>query len=307
MPKEIRPPTPGRPKLRLVQPGEKTGPPPVDESNLNHLLGNIEHYDPYLLLTPDQVVRHRLTTLHAVISEITNAHTVDTWQPSEHNERNFLKNFPNLCDVGCYTGIFLPFEFESYGLGSITALDINSSKVNATKANLNLKNNLDSGRLRIVQCDGTAMGFADNSFNYVIAIELMDKLKSAEKARRLLEEMYRVGRPGGLAVVNAVDRNAATMASLTTDFNPRISGFYSYEFERLIREAYKDHCSIHWLGQAPQLLPNGAPAGQHYYDAGNGLIRVEPDAHRVINAYTKEGKYLNPVHMIAVITNKKRS
>jgi ubiquinone/menaquinone biosynthesis C-methylase UbiE len=88
-------------------------------------------------------------------------------------------------EIGCGAGA----DLEQFVLAGAIA-----SAVDITPAHLELARERLKGRAQIRQAEATALPFPDNSFDYVYSHGV---LHHVEQARKVVEEIFRVLRPGG--------------------------------------------------------------------------------------------------------------
>lgn len=105
-------------------------------------------------------------------------------------------------DAGCGTGLFAISLAEASAEWDVTGLDASQGMLDVARANAE-KRGVD--RLKLEQGSAYALPFDDASFDVVNASGLLPNL---DDHPRVLEEFYRVLRPGGLLTLVEVDRRA---------------------------------------------------------------------------------------------------
>lgn len=97
-----------------------------------------------------------------------------------------------LLDIGCGTGMFmerLGEEFMPFGL------DFSHQALEFTSRRLKTK----PGGVRLLQADSQVIPLADNSFDMVTAFDIIEHVEGDTK---VVSEMHRILRPGGVLMVN---------------------------------------------------------------------------------------------------------
>jgi ubiquinone/menaquinone biosynthesis C-methylase UbiE len=104
-----------------------------------------------------------------------------------------LREGASVLDVGTGTGIALPFLLGRVGVsGSVTAVDLSERMLEVARSKLSAPN------LHYVRADVASLPFLDESFDLVLCNSCFPHFHDRESA---VSEMYRVLRPGGMAVV----------------------------------------------------------------------------------------------------------
>lgn len=94
----------------------------------------------------------------------------------------------DVLDLGCGTGVVMA-ETAKFA-NSVTGLDMSEFA---------LRYSFERGINEVVQGDGTAIPFADGSFEAIIALDIFEHIEDHEAAYR---EAFRVLRPGGILVLS---------------------------------------------------------------------------------------------------------
>lgn len=107
--------------------------------------------------------------------------------------RNFesIKN-GNILEIGCGRGYYEGFLSYVYPSMTITAIDQNSEYLNIAKRYTQSK------RVAFEMGDALSLRYEKNSFNGILASEVLEHLSDDAKA---LQEMYRVLKPGGIVMI----------------------------------------------------------------------------------------------------------
>lgn len=99
-----------------------------------------------------------------------------------------------LLNIGCGHGAdFLPFKdnFELYGVDFSSQM-LKLAQKYAAKFNL---------KVELTLADATSLTYADNTFDYAIAIAVYHNIRGDEQRRKALGELRRVLKPGGEAFI----------------------------------------------------------------------------------------------------------
>jgi SAM-dependent methyltransferase len=117
------------------------------------------------------------------------------------------------------------------------------------------------GKLRFEVADGTALPYADGSFDVTVSLSTVDHVPSAEGRQRFVDEMARVTRRGGrvvLTVPNRWNRGYANRAKLLGP--ERAPTFYEYcfsppELRRMVESAGLEVRRFTSTAEIPVLAP----------------------------------------------------
>ena len=141
--------------------------------------------------------------------------------------------------------------------GSVTLADINAAMLHTGRARL-----LDEGVLagvRYAQADAEALPFADASFD---CVTMGFGLRNVTRKERALGEMFRVLRPGGLALVLEFSHLRAPLMRPLYDL-------YSFRvLPWLGRHVARDPGSYRYLAESIRMHPDQAQLAQMMRDAG---------------------------------------
>ncbi len=133
----------------------------------------------------------------------------DINSPDERKYNEFLmgllgpKPGETLLDIGCGHGNEIKTICESTRAKKVCGLDI--SKKALENAPKNLRKEIQNGRVELKEFDASLpLPFRSGSFNAVFSLDLLECLDESERSG-LLEEIYRVLKPGGRMVVGHAD------------------------------------------------------------------------------------------------------
>lgn len=93
-----------------------------------------------------------------------------------------------IIDIGCSGGALL-LDFKKIGFRDVTGVDNSAEAISFCK---------NKGLRSVYQLDGTKLNFRDNSFDIVIASDVLEHLEDDGCA---LKEWHRLLAPGGLAII----------------------------------------------------------------------------------------------------------
>jgi SAM-dependent methyltransferase len=94
----------------------------------------------------------------------------------------------SLLDLGCNVGELLAAAASHYPSLKLAGIDVNQSAIEAARRNV------PQADLR--QCDGPSLPFADESFDHITCIEVIEHIPAAMR-RATIGEVWRVLKPGG--------------------------------------------------------------------------------------------------------------
>ncbi len=108
------------------------------------------------------------------------------------------KEGEKILDLGCGTGYYL-FLLSSLPVNlDLTGLDHDKKALDEAKATL------DNRKIKFVLGDSHILPFKDNSFDKVVASEVLEHLENDERA---LREIFRILKPNGIVVISAPSIN----------------------------------------------------------------------------------------------------
>ncbi len=109
-----------------------------------------------------------------------------------------LSGNKKVLDVGCGRGFYLKVLAFCWPGLDLYGLDLKQKYLETAK------HFLGKTPVHLLNGDATAMPFPDNFFDRVIASEILEHLKDDNKA---IEQIYRVLRPGGIALITVPNKN----------------------------------------------------------------------------------------------------
>lgn len=113
------------------------------------------------------------------------------------NPENYSRSWPKgkLLDIGCGTGAY-SIVFAKRGFKCVAT---DKSKQMLVWAGKNAaKNGVD---FPLIKADCLSLPFKDNTFDYVLSVAVFHHLDSEEKRLKAFQEVFRVLKPGGVALV----------------------------------------------------------------------------------------------------------
>lgn len=149
----------------------------------------------------------------------------DTSQAVEHLKEIMGDVSGSLLDVGCGNGLTL-FYLKQY-FTNLTGIDYSDNLINWDKEYL-------SHIAQFIQADGRNIPFRNNSFDAVISIAAIQYMEIKEDGIKMVDEMVRVCRPGGVVVVADVLDKA--------EYLPENSGMRAYMPDELANG--RQHLSV---------------------------------------------------------------
>lgn len=109
-----------------------------------------------------------------------------------------LSGREKILEVGCGRGFYLKTLITAWPDLQVTGLDLNEKYLAVAKKFLG------NSKVKLARGDATKLPFKANSFDRIIATEILEHIPDDEKA---LEEMYRVLKPGGIAMITVPNKN----------------------------------------------------------------------------------------------------
>ncbi len=94
----------------------------------------------------------------------------------------------SLLDLGCNVGELLGAAARQYPQFRLAGVDVNQAAIEAARRHV--------PQADLHQCDGPLLPFADQSFDHVTCIEVLEHIPAAQR-RATIEEVWRVMKPGG--------------------------------------------------------------------------------------------------------------
>ena len=137
-----------------------------------------------------------------------------------------------LLEVGCGVGL----DLAKFARGGAVVTGIDLASVSIDLAQKNFAHNQLSGQFEVM--DGQAMTFADNSFDVVYAHGV---LQYAANAQQMVQEIYRVLKPGQQAIMMVYNRiswltlmSKLTKVGLEHEDAPVLKKYSQAEFEAML-------------------------------------------------------------------------
>lgn len=262
-----------RPELELVK--------QLDPSNEDEQLGYIE-------IPQTEFTRERLARVYQFTQSLLSNLSQDLGGPIDH------------LDIGTWNGDFLQVFTENHNLATITAIDINSAKIDRAGRQTILQQDLASKRLRLQVMDGTRMTFPDSSFDCVTSIEVLIALKGNEED--LFSEIGRVLKPGGVAIITFVDKDVQDIFNMAHFSPPKGQVYDLPRIVKQITQSFGDEVFVQWFGQMPITEVETATQIPLKKRSGESLFRIYNGALNVQIVYDQEGrKIANPLFWVGVI------
>jgi SAM-dependent methyltransferase len=137
----------------------------------------------------------------------------------------------SLLDLGCNVGELLGAAAHLYPTLKLTGVDVNAAAIEIARRN--------TPQADLRQCDGPLLPFADDSFDHVTCIEVIEHIPQTLR-RETLGEVWRVLKPGGKFIVRCP--HAGIFQGLdVANFRFRFPRLYRSIVRRGLRdEAYRD-------------------------------------------------------------------
>lgn len=177
------------------------------------------------------------------------------WRNSTMKTMNVQKGSKAL-DICCGTGDWTIALAKDVGPGHVIGLDFSKNMLSVGKEKveeLNLKN------VELIQGNAMSLPFEDNTFDYVT---IGFGLRNVPDYGQVLNEMYRVLKPGGMAV--CLETSQPTMPGFK-------QGFYFYFkyvmplFGKIFAKSYKEYS---WLQESAKDFPGMKELAHMFKDAG---------------------------------------
>jgi len=203
-----------------------------------------------------------------------------------------LKRPLKILDVGTWRGDYVHFftDLPEDVVESVVAIDINEQRIKQVQSLSVLQHDLASGRLAIMEGDGTNMPeFSDQTFDFINSTEILGGLKG--RVPDLVSEVNRVLVFDGYTSFNIADQRSAYIYQQLGEFTAKKKVRYSKEeLEEIVRNEFDSDVRMAWFGQMPiredgenTLLPyKQSPKPDH--------IILAQDALRVQSVYSADGK-----------------
>jgi len=109
-----------------------------------------------------------------------------------------LKGNEKVLEIGCGRGFYLKTLIDIWPMLEVVGVDLNERYLSLAKKFIR------NDKVKLLKADATNLPFANKTFDRIIASEVLEHIRDDEKA---ISEMYRVLRPGGIAIVTVPNRN----------------------------------------------------------------------------------------------------
>lgn len=109
-----------------------------------------------------------------------------------------LEGDEKVLEIGCGWGFYLKTLKSIWPDLRITGIDLNQKYLDKARKFL------ENLAVQLIKGDATALPFEDKTFDRVIASEVLEHILDDEKA---ISEMYRVLKPGGIAIITVPNKN----------------------------------------------------------------------------------------------------
>lgn len=109
-----------------------------------------------------------------------------------------LSGKERILEIGCGRGFYLRTLDQILPPLEITGIDLNERYLQTAKKFI------DNPKVNLIKADATSLPFKNNTFNRIIASEILEHIPDDEKA---ISQMYRVLKPGGIAIVTVPNKN----------------------------------------------------------------------------------------------------
>lgn len=179
-------------------------------------------------------------------------------------QRMNVQRGANCLDVCCGTGDWTLALAEVAGKeGKATGLDFSNNMLSVAKER---EANFHGGTVEFIQGNAMELPFEDDTFDYVT---IGFGLRNVPDYMTVLKEMYRVVKPGGMAV--CLETSQPTMPVFR-------QGYYFYFrfimplFGKLIAKSYKEY---EWLYESAKDFPGKRTLKQMFLEAGFDQVLVK--------------------------------
>ena len=160
--------------------------------------------------------------------QMTRDHRIGEMQEQAHEVIKYIQNGDSVLEIAPGAG-YLSIELSKLGKYKITGMDISKDLVEIA-----IRNAKEAGvDIDFQQGNVSNMPFHENVFNFIICVLAFKNFKQPLKA---LEEMHRVLKPGGTALVMDLNRKASMEVTKTVAQNMGLSGIKAYIAGAIQRE-----------------------------------------------------------------------
>jgi len=108
------------------------------------------------------------------------------------------KGNEKVLEVGCGRGFYLNALSRCFPKLKITGIDLSPERLDKAR------DFIGQSRVELLQADVTSLPFKNNSFDRIIAAEILEHVKDDQRA---ISEIYRVLRPGGLVMITVPNKD----------------------------------------------------------------------------------------------------
>ena len=151
---------------------------------------------------------------------ITREHRIDEIKEQADEVTKYIKEEDSVLEVAPGAG-YLSVELAKLGNYKITGLEISKDLIEICN-----KNAKEAGvEIDYQQGNVSNMPFQSQMFNFIICVLAFKNFKNPSKA---LEEMYRVLKPGGMALIMDLNRKASLKATKKVAENMGLKGITAY-------------------------------------------------------------------------------
>jgi len=152
--------------------------------------------------------------------KITREHRIGEMKEQAREVTRHIKDGDSVLEIAPGAG-YLSIELSKLGKYKITGMDISKDLVEICT-----RNAMEAGvQIEFQQGNVSNMPFQSNVFNFIICVLAFKNFKEPLKA---LEEMYRVLKPGGIALIMDLNRKASMKATKKVAENMGLKGMTAY-------------------------------------------------------------------------------
>lgn len=151
---------------------------------------------------------------------MTRQHRMGEMKEQANEVIKHIKDGDSVLEIASGAG-YLSIELARLGEYKITGMDLSKDLVEIASRNAREA----SVEIDFRQGNASRMPFDENAFNFIICVLAFKNFKEPVKA---LEEMYRVLKPGGTALIMDLNRKASMKATKTVAENMGLKGMMAY-------------------------------------------------------------------------------
>jgi ubiquinone/menaquinone biosynthesis C-methylase UbiE len=152
--------------------------------------------------------------------KITREHRIGEIKEQAKEVRRHIKDGDSVLEIAPGAG-YLSIELSKLGKFEVTGLDISKDLIEIC-----IKNANEAGvHIDFLQGNVSNMPFQSDTFNFIICVLAFKNFKEPLKA---LEEMYRVLKPGGIALIMDLNREASMSLTKKVAEKMGLQGFKAY-------------------------------------------------------------------------------